>query len=174
MRRSNSSSPGRFFFSSRRRHTRFDCDWSSDVCSSDLAEVSYRRLAGNARPLSFYLDFALTNYREPQTLKNLSEGITEYRAAKQRQLDQDQLSVLQNERIGSELKRLDRAFPKKLVADMTVPTLVEFLEVGKPGMKTFNNRRGILSTFFKYAFHRGWIAENPILKVPHHRIRKRK
>src|SRR5205085_4260308 len=23
---------------SRRRHTRFDCDWSSDVCSSDLAQ----------------------------------------------------------------------------------------------------------------------------------------
>src|SRR5438270_13950333 len=29
-----------FFFSSRRRHTRFDCDWSSDVCSSDLAGIS--------------------------------------------------------------------------------------------------------------------------------------
>src|SRR5256886_4840526 len=28
---------GVFFFSSRRRHTRFDCDWSSDVCSSDLS-----------------------------------------------------------------------------------------------------------------------------------------
>src|SRR2546430_12336152 len=28
-----------FFFSSRRRHTRFDCDWSSDVCSSDLLYV---------------------------------------------------------------------------------------------------------------------------------------
>src|SRR2546430_2502508 len=27
-----------FFFSSRRRHTRFDCDWSSDVCSSDLGQ----------------------------------------------------------------------------------------------------------------------------------------
>src|SRR5690242_21950696 len=26
----------RFFFSSRRRHTRLTCDWSSDVCSSDL------------------------------------------------------------------------------------------------------------------------------------------
>src|SRR2546430_7493881 len=26
-------------FSSRRRHTRFDCDWSSDVCSSDLYKV---------------------------------------------------------------------------------------------------------------------------------------
>src|SRR5256886_12947260 len=29
-----------FFFSSRRRHTRFDCDWSSDVCSSDLVIVA--------------------------------------------------------------------------------------------------------------------------------------
>src|SRR5437762_9360674 len=27
-----------FFFSSRRRHTRYIGDWSSDVCSSDLAE----------------------------------------------------------------------------------------------------------------------------------------
>src|SRR5207249_6099883 len=29
-----------FFFSSRRRHTRSKRDWSSDVCSSDLAEES--------------------------------------------------------------------------------------------------------------------------------------
>src|SRR5260370_7414410 len=29
-----------FFFSSRRRHTRFKCDWSSDVCSSDLASTA--------------------------------------------------------------------------------------------------------------------------------------
>src|SRR5579859_8268781 len=28
------------FFSSRRRHTRFDCDWSSDVCSSDLSSAN--------------------------------------------------------------------------------------------------------------------------------------
>src|SRR5690606_40664394 len=28
-----------FFFSSRRRHTRFSRDWSSDVCSSDLTEL---------------------------------------------------------------------------------------------------------------------------------------
>src|SRR5690606_40979796 len=28
-----------FFFSSRRRHTRFSRDWSSDVCSSDLPQL---------------------------------------------------------------------------------------------------------------------------------------
>src|SRR4029434_9708473 len=31
-----------FFFSSRRRHTRFKCDWSSDVCSADLVCVRER------------------------------------------------------------------------------------------------------------------------------------
>src|SRR2546430_13434120 len=37
-----------FFFSSRRRHTRFDCDWSSDVCSSDL---KFYHLRHEVRPL---------------------------------------------------------------------------------------------------------------------------
>src|SRR5690242_20912835 len=31
-----------FFFSSRRRHTRLTCDWSSDVCSPDLVEADVR------------------------------------------------------------------------------------------------------------------------------------
>src|SRR5207253_8175832 len=35
-----------FFFSSRRRHTRWPRDWSSDVCSSDLAS----QRGGPARP----------------------------------------------------------------------------------------------------------------------------
>src|SRR5690606_39545505 len=30
-----------FFFSSRRRHTRFSRDWSSDVCSSDLTSAPH-------------------------------------------------------------------------------------------------------------------------------------
>src|SRR5260370_38419577 len=45
-----------FFFSSRRRNTRFKCDWSSDVCSSDLRctppprkcpQWSWRRCGGD-------------------------------------------------------------------------------------------------------------------------------
>src|SRR5215475_16131240 len=42
-----------FFFSSRRRHTRFSRDWSSDVCSSDLAQMDVlplERDAHGARP----------------------------------------------------------------------------------------------------------------------------
>src|SRR5437588_5033066 len=35
-----------FFFSSRRRHTRSLCDWSSDVCSSDLGRTALPRANG--------------------------------------------------------------------------------------------------------------------------------
>src|SRR6266480_2144891 len=38
-----------FFFSSRRRHTRLTCDWSSDVCSSDLHHGAGQRSHGRER-----------------------------------------------------------------------------------------------------------------------------
>src|SRR5690606_41162278 len=43
-----------FFFSSRRRHTRFSRDWSSDVCSSDLG------LPASSLPLAELADKPLT------------------------------------------------------------------------------------------------------------------
>src|SRR5438309_10105760 len=63
-----------FFFSSRRRHTRWNCDWSSDVCSSDLARAEaldqaddIRGLIGAAWVLVTNSDgilIARTDYRE--------------------------------------------------------------------------------------------------------------
>src|SRR5439155_11649370 len=38
-----------FFFSSRRRHTRWPRDWSSDVCSSDLGTTPRAPASGSAR-----------------------------------------------------------------------------------------------------------------------------
>src|SRR5690606_40720374 len=40
-----------FFFSSRRRHTRFSRDWSSDVCSSDLDPLGGGIVADTHLPL---------------------------------------------------------------------------------------------------------------------------
>src|SRR2546428_8479013 len=39
-----------FFFSSRRRHTRSDRDWSSDVCSSDLQGAAAIDIRGEGAP----------------------------------------------------------------------------------------------------------------------------
>src|SRR5439155_12889033 len=50
------------FFSSRRRHARWPRDWSSDVCSSDLASITAcatsRSHAGAFLPLAWLLDVA--------------------------------------------------------------------------------------------------------------------
>src|SRR5688500_19768044 len=62
-----------FFFSSRRRHTRLQGDWSSDVCSSDLASASGSRapsrptrLTGTDEPVR----------REAESCQATSEGST--------------------------------------------------------------------------------------------------
>src|SRR5207253_8156234 len=45
-----------FFFSSRRRHTRWPRDWSSDVCSSDLSPLAILTKSGELyMPLSAQL-----------------------------------------------------------------------------------------------------------------------
>src|SRR5579862_940712 len=46
--RPRSPSESLFFFSSRRRHTSWNCDWSSDVCSSDLQGKSGREAFAHA------------------------------------------------------------------------------------------------------------------------------
>src|SRR5215204_2226417 len=47
--RSSAADAPVFFFSSRRRHTRSLCDWSSDVCPSDLAGVHLELLRPGQR-----------------------------------------------------------------------------------------------------------------------------
>src|SRR5438876_6581091 len=64
-----------FFFSSRRRHTRWTGDWSSDVCSSDLAEriratveSTTWRWSGEAYPLTISCGVAAY----PDTVRDLA------------------------------------------------------------------------------------------------------
>ncbi len=83
------------------------------------AETAFRRLANLPRSLSFYLDFALTNYREPEKQKPLADAVADYIAAKEHEFAQDQLSPPQMNRIREDLKRLVTAFPKKAVAEIT-------------------------------------------------------
>src|SRR2546427_6316547 len=66
-----------FFFSSRRRHTRFDCDWSSDVCSSDL-------IAWDSWYLDRWIREGDLNYRLARPLHPAHEAVAENIAYKAR------------------------------------------------------------------------------------------
>jgi integrase len=47
---------------------------------------------------------------------------------------------------------------------------VNYCQRGNVSLKTYNNRRGIVSTFFQFALQQGWIVANPVERIPHHRI----
>src|SRR5690606_21229856 len=58
-----------FFFSSRRRHTRFSRDWSSDVCSSDLFCDLQGSLQLRSQPQPLALDVRLDLLQQEQWLQ---------------------------------------------------------------------------------------------------------
>src|SRR5260370_24649514 len=69
-----------FFFSSRRRHTRFKCDWSSDVCSSDLAGPGRElKLGGGTDSKRELLDMNLRSFTERR--RNFLFGPEEVRSS---------------------------------------------------------------------------------------------
>ena len=138
------------------------------------AESVFRRVAGYAHPLSFYVEFALANYREPMTQKPLAEAVTEFLVIKDHEREQDLLSEPYLTRVKRDLKRLQKHFPASTVADLTGANLMEYFEARRAAHKTFNNRRGIVSAFLRFALQRDWIADNPLAKIPPRRIRRRR
>src|SRR6267143_1086645 len=80
-----------FFFSSRRRHTRWNCDWSSDVCSSDLhrgPSPTFDRTNSTADPELVYARLASRTDREGSRAR----VITRLRAASSPTLEKDTMA----------------------------------------------------------------------------------
>src|SRR5438034_3726700 len=75
-----------FFFSSRRRHTRSLCDWSSDVCSSDIENPARHRAFGDALATAHVLRALIGRARKRgvETLEQLIEVHERPRHAKMR------------------------------------------------------------------------------------------
>jgi len=138
------------------------------------AEAVIKRIQGKPHSLSFYVDFALANYRQPARQKALAEAVASYVATKERELEQDLISEPYVVRLRREMNRLPKRCPALTVADLTPARLVAYFEFGHGSRKTYNNRRGVISGFLKFAQQRDWIAENPLTKIPAHRIRRRR
>src|SRR3989442_4866237 len=72
-----------FFFSSRRRHTRCGRDWSSDVCSSDLATARSRAKTPT----------------DALTIEELRKDLTDYCSLGDRVVDQARRRILDGEQV---------------------------------------------------------------------------
>jgi hypothetical protein len=138
------------------------------------AEDAFRRTEGRSRSLLAYLDYALLNY--PETAKEilLADAVADYLAAKWAESKRGLVSDRQVRSITYELNAFKEQFSRTPLGLISSGALVPYLERGSPTLKTYNNRRGVLSTFFKFAFRKDWVAANPVQKTPHHRIRHRR
>jgi integrase len=138
------------------------------------AEDAFRRIDGRGSSLLFYLDYALANFRAPEHEQSLTAAVEAYLASKLREHERGIISAVQVGSIKKELTLLQGHFPGSTVAPLTPESLTMFCERGQPSLKTYNNRRGILSTFFKFAFQKDWIVRNPVERIPYHRIAHRR
>src|SRR5690606_40101957 len=94
-----------FFFSSRRRHTRFSRDWSSDVCSSDLALAELARQpvpdvvlrAYGLKALSFGPDYIIPKPFDPRALSWVAPAVA--RAAMETGVARVQLDIDEYRRV---------------------------------------------------------------------------
>jgi len=77
-------------------------------------------------------------------------------------LGKEKVSVLNTERMHAYLET-----PRQHPRQRSTPTET-------PSLKTWNNLRGLLGTFFAFCLERDFIAENPILAIPQHRIKRRR
>src|SRR2546430_13938122 len=129
-----------FFFSSRRRHTRFDCDWSSDVCSSDLAHRFQRArfLDGRLEPLRIVLK--MEGVGGAESCVELVPGA----------FIDEEIDVLLGGNaamvpaVGAHVERTDEP-----VLDVDVPTLVAFLPGVGWNLQLYPFGRAGLTLFFE-------------------------
>lgn len=139
------------------------------------AEAAYQRIGDKPqRSLSFYVDHALATYREPEEPKALVDAVTDYVAGKTKEQERTLISISQLRSIRRELETLKTRFPNGALSQFTPEVLTAYLERGEPSLKTYNNRRGLVSTFFKFARRKGWIRSNPVKRTPHFRLKHRR
>jgi integrase len=138
------------------------------------AEAAFRRLADAPKSLEFYLDYSLANYRAPEREITVDDAVAVYLDTKKKEHANGMLSECQLKDIRVRLEFLKKCFHGKSLAVLSRETLAAHCQRGTPKPKTFNNRRGILFTFFKFAFCQDWVAANPLEKVPHLRIAHRR
>jgi hypothetical protein len=137
-------------------------------------ETAYQLLKGRPRSLLFYLNYALERFREPHEGIKLAAAVEEYLAARRHEHDRREISTPHLRNLKRVLLTFGRHFPNLALAELDGPRVLEFLERAHHSAKTFNNRRGIISSFLKFCLQHGRVESNPLTRIPARRVRRKK
>src|SRR2546421_4662010 len=107
-----------FFFSSRRRHTRSDRDWSSDVCSSDLVTVPGGKAPQDGGGV-YYVDVLV---RKASWLERLFPRSEEHTSELQSRSDLVCRLLLEKKKNSQSMRRFDQRHSTKTRTTFTART----------------------------------------------------
>ncbi|WP_068771495.1 site-specific integrase [Termitidicoccus mucosus] len=137
------------------------------------AEALFYRFGDKPRPLAFYADYGLAHFKEPRAQILLSEAAKTYLEARRIEEKKHLICERQMAAIEGEMDTLLAHFPLKRLHELSRTELDTYLNRGNAALKTFNNRRALVHTFFEFACHReDWLKaeDNPMEKIQRHRI----
>jgi len=133
------------------------------------AEASFLKLKAAPRSMSFYINYGLENYREPKACVTVANAIPLYEAARAKDAAQGLISQGQVNNIHFELLVFKKYFSQNTLAELTTEKLLDYIQRDGGKLKTQNNRRCVLMTFFKFACSKGWLAADPMAGITRHR-----
>lgn len=136
-----------------------------------IAAFSLLRQANSTKTLTSAVEFFLRNYRDAGDSKRLSQVVHEYLDVRSTEQARGIISVRQYASIRRELEALKRDLGDPAVSEIQASDLSEYLGQKTTSLKTWNNRRGYLSTFFKFCLGRKYIVSDPVEEVPKYRTK---
>lgn len=134
------------------------------------AETMFAKLRDKPRSLTFYLNFALANHTEPNLRQPVADAITDYLAERAKDAAQGRICQRQLSSIRIELALFQKHFPDRCAGELTTDELLAYIRRENAALRTQNNRRALLFTFFKHAHAKGWVDKNPLEGTKRHRV----
>ena len=145
-----------------------------------IVAINLLKQAKSNKSLAFAVNYFLRHYKEAAETMTVEEAVREYCDHKSKELERGIISYRQERAIAFEMKKLKRYFVGRIVNEIQPEELNTYLDTRHHrskavlSLKSWNNYRGYLSTFFKYCVSKKYVGKNPILEVPQYKIKQRR
>ena len=143
-----------------------------------IAAINILKRSGYKKSLTFAANYLIQHYSEEGEVMQSIPAAEEYLFEKARELKKGIISPPHYRSLRLEMTHFRKYFADRIVGEIQVDELKRYLDTARAGnqaaqsLKTWNNRRGYLSTFFKFCLSQKYTAANPILLVPQYKLKR--
>lgn len=151
---------------------------SHDQNRDAIAAVNILKKAKFNKSLTFAANYLIEHYREAEHAAQVDAVVDSYLESRDMDQQRSIITLRQYKAIRAEMNTFKDVFAERTIDTISSDELKEYLEGKLPNarnaasLKTWNNRRGFLSTFYKYCLLKKHVAMDPVIYVPQFKIQK--